>query len=106
MTKRTIYSNYNYLNFNCTYFKLKRLNLPITFTHPLKDIFDRLDSDLEFKKRLFSNSLIKISYNLIKFLKSKEDAYETILTLCKKYENLCKEKYPEAPLPLEISDTK
>ena len=44
--------------------------------------------------------------NLIKFLKSKEDAYETILTLCKKYENLCKEKYPEAPLPLEISDTK
>jgi hypothetical protein len=43
---------------------------------------------------------------LIKFLKSKEDAYETILTLCKKYENLCKEKYPEAPLPLEISDTK
>ena len=44
--------------------------------------------------------------NLIKFLKSKEDAYETILTLCKKYENLCKVKYPEAPLPLEISDTK
>jgi len=61
----------NNLNFDCTYFKLKRLNLPITFTHPLKDIFDRLDSDLEFKKRLFSNNLIKISYNLIKFLKIK-----------------------------------
>lgn len=61
----------NNLNFDCTYFKLKRLNLPITFIHPLKDIFDRLDSDLEFKKRLFSNSLIKISYNLIKFLKIK-----------------------------------
>ena len=61
----------NNLNFDCTYFKLKRLNLPITFTHPLKDIFDRLDSDLEFKKRLFSNSLIKIFYNLIKFLKIK-----------------------------------
>ena len=44
--------------------------------------------------------------NLIKFLKSKEDAHETVLTLCKKYEHLCKEKYPEAPLPLEISDTK
>tara|TARA_Y100000389_G_scaffold161261_1_gene163647 strand:+ start:419 stop:1264 length:846 start_codon:yes stop_codon:yes gene_type:complete len=61
----------NFLNFNCTYFKIKRLNLPITFIHPLKDIFDRLDSDLEFRKRLFNNSLIKISYNLIKFLKIK-----------------------------------
>ena len=27
---------------------------------------------------------------------------ETIATLCKNYEKLCKEKYPEAPLPLEI----
>ena len=39
---------------------------------------------------------------LIKFLMSKEEAHETILTLCKNYEKLCKEKYPEAPLPLEI----
>ena len=69
--KEKYYNILNYLNFNCTYFKLKRLNLPITFTHPLKDIFDRIDSDSEFKKRLFSNNLIKISYNLIKFLKIK-----------------------------------
>lgn len=61
----------NNLNFNCTYFKLKKLNLPITFTHPLKDIFDRLDTDLEFRKRLFNNYLIKISYKLIDFLKIK-----------------------------------
>jgi hypothetical protein len=39
---------------------------------------------------------------LIKFLTSKEEANETIATLCKNYEKLCKEKYPEAPLPLEI----
>tara|TARA_B100000795_G_C22651962_1_gene380632 strand:+ start:225 stop:740 length:516 start_codon:yes stop_codon:yes gene_type:complete len=39
---------------------------------------------------------------LIKFLISKDEAHETILTLCKNYEQLCKEKYPEAPLPLEI----
>ena len=39
---------------------------------------------------------------LIKFLMPKEEAHETILTLCKNYEKLCKEKYPEAPLPLEI----
>ena len=39
---------------------------------------------------------------LIKFLTSKDEASETIATLCKNYEKLCKEKYPEAPLPLEI----
>ena len=39
---------------------------------------------------------------LIKFLTSKDQASETIATLCKNYEKLCKEKYPEAPLPLEI----
>jgi len=39
---------------------------------------------------------------LIKFLTSKDEANQTILTLCKNYEKLCKEKYPEAPLPLEI----
>ena len=39
---------------------------------------------------------------LINFLTSKDEASETITTLCKNYEKLCKEKYPEAPLPLEI----
>jgi hypothetical protein len=43
---------------------------------------------------------------LIKFLTSKEEARETVSTLCKNYEKLCKEKYPEAPLPLEILDKK
>jgi len=41
---------------------------------------------------------------LIKFLISKDEAHETITTLCKDYEILCKKKYPEAPLPLEILD--
>ena len=39
---------------------------------------------------------------LIKFLTSKDEAHETVSTLCKNYEKLCKKKYPEAPLPLEI----
>jgi len=39
---------------------------------------------------------------LINFLTSKDEAHETISTLCINYEKLCKEKYPEAPLPLEI----
>ena len=43
---------------------------------------------------------------LIKFLNSKNEAHDTVSTLCKNYEKLCKEKYPEAPLPLEILDTK
>ena len=39
---------------------------------------------------------------LIKFLTSENEAHETVSTLCKNYEKLCIEKYPEAPLPLEI----
>ena len=39
---------------------------------------------------------------LIKFLLSKDKAHDTIITLCKNYEKLCKKKYPEASLPLEI----
>ena len=35
-----------------------------------------------------------------------DEANETVATLCKNYEKLCKEKYPEAPLPLEILDNK
>ncbi|MDA7468843.1 hypothetical protein N8918_00365 [Candidatus Pelagibacter ubique] len=40
--------------------------------------------------------------SLIKFLTSKDEAHDTVSTLCKNYEKLCKQKYPEAPLPLEI----
>ena len=41
--------------------------------------------------------------SLISKLNQTEDIiYETIMTFCKNYEELCKKKYPEAPLPLEI----
>ena len=33
------------------------------------------------------------------------DVYEVIISFCKKYEELCLKKYPEAPLPLEILKT-
>ena len=39
---------------------------------------------------------------LIKFLISKEKAYETVSTLCKNYEKICIEKYPETTLPLDF----
>ena len=35
-------------------------------------------------------------------LKNKENVYEVLITFCKKYEELCSIKYPDAPLPLEI----
>ena len=41
--------------------------------------------------------------NLIKFLTSKDEAHDTVSTLCKNYEKLCKEKYPEALLLLDMS---
>lgn len=41
---------------------------------------------------------------LINFLTTKDEAHDTISTFCKNYEKLCKRKYPEAPLPLEILD--
>ena len=33
------------------------------------------------------------------------EVYEIIISFCKKYEELCVKKYPEAPLPLEILKT-
>jgi len=66
------YSNiFNFLNFNCTYFKIKNLNLPIIFKHPLKHIFDRIENDTVFKDRLFQNTIVKLSYKFINFLKVK-----------------------------------
>ena len=62
----------NFLNFDCTYFNIKKLNLPLQFEHPLKDIFDRLDTDRIFRERLFINPIIKIAYYLIDFLKIKK----------------------------------
>ena len=35
-------------------------------------------------------------------LKNKDNVYEVLFTVCKKYEELCIVKYPDAPLPLEI----
>ena len=62
----------NHLNFNCTYFNLKKLPLPIKFIHPLQDIFNRLDIDTTFKQRLCNNFIVKICYQLINFLKIKK----------------------------------
>ena len=58
----------------------------------------------EFLKGQDVKEIKKERDTLIKFLTYKDEANETIAILCKNYEKLCKEKYPEAPLPLEILD--
>lgn len=57
------------LNFNCTFHKIYKLNMSISFIHPLKDIFNRLDTDKYFRERLLKNSSIKFFVKLIKFFK-------------------------------------
>ena len=34
--------------------------------------------------------------------KNKNEVFQTIISFCKDYEKLCQQKYPEAPLPLEM----
>ena len=54
-------------------------------------------------KELEDNRETLISKLDVSKVDEKEDiVYETLLTFCKNYEELCQKKYPEAPLPLEI----
>ena len=62
----------NNLNFDCTYRNLQKLPLPIKFTHPLQDIFTRLDNDVTFKQRLCNNFIVKICFQLINLLRIKK----------------------------------
>ena len=62
----------NNLNFDCTYFKIKKLNFVIKFIHPLKNIFDRINKDSIFRERLLKNLLVRILYKIIIFLRIKK----------------------------------
>ena len=72
-------------------------------TEELNDIYWEVETG-EFLRGQDIKEIEEERDTLIKFLISKDEAHETISTLCKNYEKLCKEKYPEAPLPLEILD--
>ena len=55
------------------------------------------------KKQIYE--LEKIRDDLVQKLtiqKNNSNIYETIINICKGYEELCQKKYPETPLPLEI----
>ena len=62
----------NNLNFDCTFFKIKKLNFSIKFIHPLRDIFNRIDQDSVFRERLLKNLLVRICYRIIIFLRIKK----------------------------------
>ena len=70
-------------------------------TEELKDTYWEVETG-EFLSGQDVKEIEEERDTLIKFLTSKEEASETITTLCRNYEKLCKKKYPEAPLPLEI----
>jgi len=72
-------------------------------TEDLDDIYWEVETG-EFLRGQDVKEIEEERDTLIKFLTSKDEASVTIVTLCKNYEKLCKEKYPEAPLPLEILD--
>jgi 2-polyprenyl-3-methyl-5-hydroxy-6-metoxy-1,4-benzoquinol methylase len=59
----------NQLNFNCTYKNIKNLGLKVDFKHPVKEIFQRINSDEIFKKRILSNLFVKFTWNLIVYFK-------------------------------------
>ena len=59
----------------------------------------------EFLSKEQINELENKKNNLIKklnFSNNEIETEKTIIGFCKKYEELCQKKYPEAPLPLEI----
>ena len=62
----------NNLNFDCTFFQIKKLNLPVKFIDPLKDIFNRIDQDSIFRERLLKNLLVRLCYKIIIFLRIKK----------------------------------
>ena len=78
----------------------------------LKELSDEeLDNtywEIETGEFFSSNQIKELEINrseLIEKLniaKNKNEVFQTIISFCKSYEELCQKKYPEAPLPLEI----
>ena len=78
--------------------KLKELS-----SNELKNTFWEIETG-EFINNNQIKELIQKRDQMIKSLdlKNKDNVYKLIMSFCKKYEELCSLKYPDAPLPLEI----
>ena len=73
----------------------------------LNDIFWEIETgeylnSFQVKELQDEKEAIIEKLNLEKDASKSDEACETIINFCKKYEELCAKKYPEAPLPLEI----
>ena len=71
-----------------------------------KDLTERfcllLDIQEEYIKIAIRAAAIIDKLDISKINQKVDTVYETILTFCKNYEELCQKKYPDAPLPLEV----
>ena len=78
--------------------KLKELS-----NDELKNTFWEIETG-EFINNNQIKELIQKRDQMIKSLdlKNKDNVFKLIMSFCKKYEELCSLKYPDAPLPLEI----
>jgi 2-polyprenyl-3-methyl-5-hydroxy-6-metoxy-1,4-benzoquinol methylase len=69
--KERYFNILNNLNFKCTYFEIKKLKLSIQFLNPLANIFERIEKDDIFRKRILQNMLTKLIYKVIIKIKLK-----------------------------------
>ena len=74
-------------------------------TEELNDTYWEVETG-EFLRSQDIKEIEEERHSLIKFLISKDKAHDTVSTLCKNYEKLCIEKYPESSLPLGILNNK
>ncbi len=72
------------------------------------DELDRTYWEIETGEFFSSNQVKELEINRndlvekLNILKNGDEVIKTIINFCKSYEKLCQQKYPEAPLPLEI----
>ena len=72
------------------------------------DELDRTYWEIETGEFFSSNQVKELEINRndlvekLNILKNGDKVIKTIINFCKSYEKLCQQKYPEAPLPLEI----
>ena len=67
--EKKFYNTLNFLNFDCTYRNIKKMDLNIDFKHPVEEIFLRIKKDKQFKNRILQHFFIRMIYKFIIFLK-------------------------------------
>jgi 2-polyprenyl-3-methyl-5-hydroxy-6-metoxy-1,4-benzoquinol methylase len=69
--EKNYYYLINNINFDCSYFNIKKNFSKLKFINPLKEIFERLETDAAFRKRIFANLFIKYFYLFVSYFKIK-----------------------------------